>query len=334
MDKRVDALRVTACFMVLLLHISGASIHAFGPAWWGANFWDSLSRSCVPLFFMISGAMLLPKSESLFDFFKKRTIRIVLPLIFWSCVYLGWLKYNGVHTGNWVVAILTGPTMFHLWYFYAIIGLYAFMPVLRRFYQNSTAAERTWVLVVWFVASSLYPLFQSLLFDAQCGYLRQGLLAEVYHFYYFGGYVGYLLLGAMLAERKGSVKGGLSLFALASVGTMAATYIYSKRLGVPCEFFYVYLRPLVIAAGIGLFMAFMGMQKGNSSKALRVTSDATLGIYCLHPLVIDPIFMGHGWIHLTGRPWIDPLLAAIGVFIVAFVVISLARLVKPLRWIT
>src|SRR5207253_1791806 len=150
MDRRIDGLRVAACFMVVLLHISAANIHEFGPKWWGANLWDSISRACVPLFFMISGATLLRKEEPLSQFMRKRAFRIMLPLLFWSAFYLWWLQYNGVDTGNWLVAILRGPTMFHLWYFYTIIGLYMFVPVIRKFYRHSTTQEKVWFLCVWF----------------------------------------------------------------------------------------------------------------------------------------------------------------------------------------
>jgi surface polysaccharide O-acyltransferase-like enzyme len=334
MDRRIDLLRVTACFMVVLLHISGANIHEFGPKWWGANVWDSLSRACVPLFFMISGATLLPKSESLPDFFRKRASRIVLPLLTWSAFYLWWLQRNGVDTGNWVLAILRGPTMFHLWYFYAIIGFYLFMPVMRRFYQGSTSAERIFFLVVCFLVSSAYPTIQSLYLDKDCGYLRLGLLADVYYLQYFGGYVGYMFLGAFLHECKSSFKSGIAVYAVATAGTILATYFLSKKIGAPCEFFYLYLSPLVVLAAAGLFMAFMGLRGGPSSKALRIVSDSTLGIYGLHVFMIDPIFMRKGLIEISGSSWLDPVLATVGVFVACLVVIATARLIKPVRYLT
>lgn len=334
MDRKIDWLRIAACFMVVMLHISGANIHEFGPKWWGANIWDSMSRICVPLFFMISGATLLPKAESLLHFFRKRAVKIVLPLLFWSMFYLWWLQYNGVDTGNWILAILRGPTMFHLWYFYAIIGLYLFVPVMRRFYQGSTSSEKIFFLVVWFLVSSVYPTLQSLYQDKGCGYLPLGLLADVYHLQYFGGYMGYMVLGAFLYECKSSFRAGIGVFSVATVGTIAATYWLSKRIGAPCEFFYLYLSPLVILAAAGLFMAFMGWRSGPSSKALRVVSDSTLGIYGLHAFMIDPIFMKKGLIEFTGSPWIDPLLATTGVFVACLVVIAAVRLIKPFRYLT
>lgn len=334
MDRRISLLRVSACFMVVLLHVSGENFNSFGDKWWAANFFDSLTRACVPIFFMIAGATLLPKNETLGLFFKKRFLRIIPTSLFWSAFYLWWLWHNGVAVGNWAVAILSGPTMFHLWYFYAIIGLYLFVPVLRKFYQHSTRSEQAWFIAVWFLVSSIYPTIYSLSNDPTCGYLRLGLLADTYHLSYFGGYIGYLILGAFLAEGKGSVKIGFATFVIASVGTMVGTYLISRHFGAPCAFFYLYQSPLVVLAGGGLFLAFMGMRCDAPSKVVMALSDCSLGIYCVHVFIIGPVFGRAGISATVGNPWITSLTTAIGVFVVSFGVIYFARKVKPFQYVT
>lgn len=334
MDRRICVLRVVACFLVILLHVSAENIHVFSEKWWSANVYDSLARSCVPLFIMIAGATLLSKEETLGAFLGKRFIRIIPPLIFWSAFYLWWLQYNGVAVGNWVMAILAGPTMFHLWYFYALIGLYAVVPILRKFYQHSTRNEQMWFIALWFLVASVYPTLRSLQASKDCGYLQLGPLAETYHLTYFSGYIGFLLLGAFLAQGKGSVRVGLSIFFLASTSTMAATYWVSKRLGTPCEFFYLYLSPLVIFAALGLFMAAIGLRSGPPSRMLRTLSDCSLGIYCLHVFIIDPVFK-RGEISATlGNPWISSLTTSVGVFLFAFVVIYVFRKIPFFRYVS
>ncbi|NYH98096.1 acyltransferase [Cupriavidus plantarum] len=330
MDRRIDGLRVLACLMVVLLHVSSSHIHEFGPKWWSANVWDGLSRACVPLFFMLSGSTLLGRSESLTDFFRKRALRILPPLLLWSCFYLWWLWHNNAPTGNWLLAILRGPTMFHLWYFYAIAGLYLFMPVMRRFYQYSTQQEKIFFLVTWFLVASVYPTVQSLYTDVQCG--RAGLLGDVYQLQYFGGYLGYLVLGAYLAERRIAWQKGAALFAVSSVGTILLTYWLSKRLGMPCEFFHLYLTPLVVLAAAGAFIAFLGQPAAPSSAGLQWLSGCTLGVYGLHPFVIDRLLISRGWMNSTGWVWIDPLIGTAAVFLVSLAVIGAIRLIKPLRW--
>ena len=334
MNKSLNFLKIAACFLVVLLHVSAANIHEFGPKWWGANIFDSFARVCVPIFFMISGATLLRKQEPLSEFFTKRLSRIAMPLIFWSCFYLWWLSYNGVETGNWVLRILSGPTMFHLWFFYALIGLYFFVPIMRRFYQASTHTEKLFFLLTWFVVASIFPTIQSLIMDSQCGWLKPGILVDIYSLQYFGGYLGYMFLGAFLVDRNNSARQGIELYVIASIGTALLTYFLSKKIGAPCEFFYLYLSPLVVVAASGLFIAFIGAKPSTSGTMVDWIASCMLGVYCLHPFVIDPIFMSYGLINLTGSGWVDPILAACGVFLLSLSIISLIRLTKILRVIT
>jgi surface polysaccharide O-acyltransferase-like enzyme len=88
MDRRLDALRVAACFLVVLLHSASKAFYAFGPRWWRSNIWDSVAPVSIPLFFMISGATLLTKTEPLSELVLKRLSRILPPLLFWSMFYL------------------------------------------------------------------------------------------------------------------------------------------------------------------------------------------------------------------------------------------------------
>ncbi len=334
MDARISYLRIIACAMVVLLHVCGANVHEFSQRWWSANIYNSLTRACVPLFFMISGATLLYKDEALGVFLRKRLVRILPPLLLWSVVYLAWLKYWGAPTGNWIVAILSGPTMFHLWYFYAALGLYAFVPVLRRFVQNCTGGEVAWFLGIWFVAASTFPMVYSLVHDAGCGSLRMSVLDDTYHLGNFGGYAGFFVLGAVLrkhAARLGGWRIGMPVFLAASVGTGLAAYVQSASLGTVCEFFYLYLSPLVVLAACGLFIAVAGGTSSAPSPFIQRLADTTLGIYGLHILVIDRVAAFSGLSARVGNPWLTTPLTAVVVFVVCFVAIDSLRRIEPLR---
>jgi surface polysaccharide O-acyltransferase-like enzyme len=332
MDWRICLLRVLACFMVIQLHVAGELFTSFGPGWEAGNVYDSLVRASVPLFFMTARATMLRRDEPVGVFVKKRVLRILPPMLFWSAFYLWWLWYNGAGPANWIMAILTGPTMHHLWYFYAVIGIYAAIPILRKFYLHSSRAEHVFFLVVWLAVASMMPTAHTRLFNPICeGGLPAGGLASVYHFSYYGGYVGFLVLGAYIADSRPSRKAGWLLFLGASVGTMLATYFLSKQHGAACEFFYVYLSPLVVVAAYGLFSVVMSARERPAPRWLATLSDCTLGIYGLHVFVMDPVFKGQGWKATEGNPWISPLLVATGVFALSFVVVYAVRCIKPLR---
>ena len=89
-----DSLRAIAIMAVVLLHVSGPVVGAFprlsDSAWWTGHALDSLARASVPLFFMLSGALLLGRHEALSQFFHKRLSKLLPPLVAWSAIYLAW----------------------------------------------------------------------------------------------------------------------------------------------------------------------------------------------------------------------------------------------------
>ncbi len=62
----IDMLRVVACIFVVMIHSSATyvvkDIGSFN--FWIGNFLDSISRSGVPIFIMISGALMLDENYS------------------------------------------------------------------------------------------------------------------------------------------------------------------------------------------------------------------------------------------------------------------------------
>src|SRR3546814_17201773 len=87
--------------MVVILHVAATRFGTFDDQWWASNFYDSLARSCVPLFLMITGVLLLGKQESLPAFLSKRFARILPPLLFWSLFYMTWNTLKGEQYGPW-----------------------------------------------------------------------------------------------------------------------------------------------------------------------------------------------------------------------------------------
>lgn len=334
MDNRISILRLSACLLVVFLHASLDTVSQLGPHWWAGNVFDSFSRVCVPLFLMISGATLLGRSEPLIDFLKKRIVRIVLPLIFWSLFYLEWLSRNGTHTAGWFRAILSGPVIFHMWYLYAILGIYALVPLLRRFYQNSTRAEQIWVLTVWFAAGSLFPFLRSVIAPAACKSMEIGSIEVTYGLSNVAGLFGFLLLGAFLRDVRRNPIAMVTIYAIASTATAIGAYALSHAAGRVCVTIYAYQAPLVVIGASAIFCAFLSTEKSNPSRILTALSESTLGVYCLHIYVLANI---HGWLSFFPfgwSAWLDIPMAAIATFVLCLIIVMTLRLIRPVRWIT
>ena len=91
---RLDAARWLAAVAVVLLHSAALIVSdpaAYGGgAWLAANLYDSAARWCVPVFVMVSGALLLDpgKPQDALKFYSRRMARICAPLVFLSLIHI------------------------------------------------------------------------------------------------------------------------------------------------------------------------------------------------------------------------------------------------------
>ena len=140
----LDNSRIVAVFAVILLHTAGIVVNESdlgSEYWWIGNLYDSLVRWCVPVFLMVSGALLLDpnKDEDLGTFYIKRASRILVPVLFWSAFFLLWaiVKGNLASLADLSARLLSGKPHYHMWFLYMIVPLYLFAPFFRKIVANS-----------------------------------------------------------------------------------------------------------------------------------------------------------------------------------------------------
>ena len=112
-----DVLRVIAMIMVIIIHVSNVYTRSFNfidsNSYLVSLIFNTISRVSVPIFFMISGALLLDRK---FDFkkYKKRIFRIILLIVVWDILYLIWeYLFLGV-TYDKLYRLLLEPYRAHL----------------------------------------------------------------------------------------------------------------------------------------------------------------------------------------------------------------------------
>ncbi len=227
-----DALRIVACFLVVLSHCCDPYIAAFDGS---GNFVTavgvgSLMRCCVPLFAMISGLLLFPVNMDMGAFYRKRLKRVVIPCIVWSlalpllyyCYFAaGAVTTNpsivnvvGMNTFTWdatVAKLFTFPFNFNydttpLWYVYMLIGLYLFMPIINPWLTQAKKKDLKIFLGIW-IFTMILPYVQ--MFAPQLGYAgnygNMGILGvcdwnPYGMFYNFAGFMGYMVLAYYLVK--------------------------------------------------------------------------------------------------------------------------------------
>lgn len=225
----IDLLRVIACFLVILSHSCDPFVGQFDnnhTEFLTGALIGSFVRSCVPLFVMISGVLLLPVNTDMRTFYAKRTKRLFAPFVFWSLM-LPVLYFLYVNSGIHIVnpnLILEDHTLTKtlqklylfifnfnydttpLWYLYMLIGLYLFTPIISAWLKQASKQDIRLFLCFWLVSMCL-PYLQMLapLVGYAGNFGSMGLLGvcdwNAYGmFYYFSGFLGYLVLGYYLVQ--------------------------------------------------------------------------------------------------------------------------------------
>lgn len=198
----IHYIRVIACVMVVALHTL-PPISVFGVLQREDTIYSNLivvlTKPCVPLFFMITGALLLPfdDCQSWKDYYKKRISRILYPLLVWGVVYsivpflLGKEDLTQM-TIEMIESPLQPPAMVGgiLWYLFILIGIYLVIPFINpKIYSDNRVLSL--YMVLWML-SSLALLLQQFMPNLL------GINPYEHNFnllIYFSGYLGYLLLG-------------------------------------------------------------------------------------------------------------------------------------------
>lgn len=130
-DISLDIIRIFACCLVVLMHSPLPSSNANGPFLSGLSY---VTAPCIGLFFMVSGALLMPVKMDYFTFIRKRLSKVVIPTLAWTALYLLLRVYFSESELNIVRALASVPFSAQgegvLWFMYTLIGLYLLAPIL------------------------------------------------------------------------------------------------------------------------------------------------------------------------------------------------------------
>ena len=330
---------------------------------WGAIY-GSVLRPCVPLFVMITGALLLPVRGDTSAFYKKRITRVLYPFFIWSVIYnlfpwiTGWLGFSPqiildffpyageeVMRQSFSVAvkyILNIPFNFsilavHMWYIYLLIGLYLYLPIFSAWVEKASERAKQMFLLAWGVTLLLpyYYQFVDGYLWGTCSWNSFGML------YAFAGFNGYLLLGHYLKNLDWSMKKtlatGIPMFVIGYVVTffgfrhMTALPDYTDEM---LELFFTYCSLNVVMMTIPVFMLAkkVNIRSERIRKALANLTVCGFGVYMIHYFFTGPAVM------LTRAIGIPiPLqipVAAVMAFAVSWLIVNLVhRIGKPAKYI-
>lgn len=327
-NKRIiwlDFVKFIAISMMIAVHCTdNVTPTERSEAWynlWG-SFYGSFMRPAIPLFVMVTGALLLPVKENISTFYTKRLTRLVIPFIVWSVLYnlfpwitgllglsptiindfFAWAEPDQSFSGA-LHNILMIPFNFsmlavQMWYVYLLIGLYLYMPFFSAWVKQASVKEQKIFLTLWFISLFIPYLREYLTKDlwGTCSWNEFGLL------YYFAGFNGYLLLGYYIKNNDINFSWGkLAVIGIPSfIIGYCITFLGFKSItaipGQPAELvelFLTYCSPNVLLMTLPIFLVI----KKNHFKSVTIRrfainiSTCTLGIWMSHYLFLGPCYM-------------------------------------------
>jgi len=290
----IDFLRVVSAIAVIAIHSVTNFYATLAPStgeWWLSNFLMTTAKSSGPaIFVMIAGFILLNKKVDYAEFYKSRSRRILVPLVFWSILYSVFTLVfidNSFRDFIWRLTIgfiLSGTTYFHLWYLSMFVWLMLFTPALSKILQgdplNSNDVKIFIIIsIAFFSLSSL-----SNVKEAVTG-------SEITWFNNFGIYIFYFILGHLIPKHINSVKISEKMLLLIYISILAVSmlmnYVMANK-GLRDDNMIIgddTIFGFFAAIFFFTFITKVGPGKGISNE-LYTAAESSFGVYLIHPLIL------------------------------------------------
>ena len=298
-----DFLRSYGCLAVVLLHVISAwkDDITYSSSFYNADyiriFFNNgvvpiLVRLAVPIFFMISGALFLSPQRSVSWKQIKSHIQkllIILVLFGYPMALIELIVRNKnfdiMHLWMAFLNLLQADTWSHMWFLYAMIGLYLMTPILRAWIQKANKNEMKATIGIAVLLLSLIPTVNSF-----CN-----LKLTTFGIQTMGGALLCYLLGYSLYNtrwlyfvRKTEV------YIAGFIGgclTIAVGFFLRACTKSMLEPYHVWI---VIYASV-VFLVSVNVLEGrkiNRSKIIQFLSNMSLTIYVIHPIFINGLYKG------------------------------------------
>ena len=316
--KYIDMLKFVAIFSIVIIHVAGI--------WTNTELLHlkfhelkEVVRFGVPLFLMVTGCLAFNKEIELSNLLKKKSVRIVLPVVFFTIVGILLSVYS------------PKQPLSRYWYCWMALGVYLAIPIVNVFIQNVKEKELDYFIIMFLIASIIYHI---------CWKMEINIALDLN---FFIGPMSYVILGYYLSRKefKWSPKKIILISLIAFIAVTAFKILHY-------ETFYLYdnlmltsklslsFPQIIQAASVFLIVKYTYestsgisgaidrfLEKDIVNKFIVSVSRASYGIYLVHLLILRGC-LEHSLkgIHLTGTMTaISILLISTGLMIVSWIIV-------------
>lgn len=300
-DTALDIIKIIATIFVIKLHCGTDGIVS--------EVIHYICGMAIPLFLMVSGALILSKQHIGYKYVAKKAINICVIVALWSIV-LTVGKYaisrEFVNPLKYVQGAFNQEGMLsHFWYLLMLLLLYLLCPVLSRLSKNGTNIARTTIVLLLLCGiMSTLTLFMG----------NQGVEARIpqvlrlwTHIIYF--WLGGIAYNNLKARKSAIVASPLTVISIELIGIMMVIsmsilqYKILEKVVMIHSPEYLFSNPVVICYNVAVFCLFILLLPGLSTKKkeFRITalSKVSFGAYILHMFIIvamEKVVPGISWV--------------------------------------
>ncbi len=284
-NLNLDLMRCVGAMAVVYVHWVGFYTYQFDDlvAWSVADIVNAMSRFCVPIFIMISGALIVGRPINAWgQFYRRRLLSVLKPYFLGSLIYLLYQIYHDhtppVSAVAYCLAFIQGGSYFDLYFLPALFGIYILAPCFQgispKMGPSIVAAVMFLLAMEGIQRLVLFPLGATL-----------GEFTVVAEFlpYFLAGYM-------MFSMIEVSVIAAVIMFLSASAGIAIAVAVSCMLAGGHRNnfIFEEYDSPFVIVQSLAIFALLLKVRVTPLlGRAVQVIAPLSLGIYILHMLILN-----------------------------------------------
>ena len=296
----MDVLRIAACLCVIYNHTEEYGFFMFatrepGSMQYFVEMYASiLCKMAVPVFFALSGALMLGREISLKTLWKKKIPRIALALLLFCAVYYGAeIAADGtpLDIKRFIFGVYESGWGYSLWYLYAYLAFLAVLPVLSAMAKALDKRTYMYMLALALVFRCLVPGFEAYHWEGAHQLNPDFDLSILTCDIVLYPCIGYFIHHWMSRHDLRRMTLVLCVFSavLTAVSCVMTYRDYGRTWVVYKQTYHNLFAPVLCAAVFSLArLLFDGMDaEGRPARVLAWLGGCTFGIYLIHPLIVD-----------------------------------------------
>lgn len=329
----LEILRILSCFFVIARHTNSFVLQTYPEntlSWILTVCYHILSMICVPIFFMISGSLMLAKERSHKEMIKKTITRLLIPMLFFSII-IHFKRYpilNFENIVNFIQLFCKNQILGTYWFIYALMGLYLATPFLQKICKSMKKQDYKIFILYTIIFVATIPIFK-----------RYNIieLSQDFNIPLISTYVAYYIIGNYIfnfdikTTKKQDIILIVSSILLLIFGTVMS-YVDQSVLNYT-DYYYASMHRITVfipsITTVYIARKYLENKQISSkieSNILKISS-TTFGVYLIHALFIDNCKFIYNFMlnKLTITPIISLIIYQIILFIILTIIVNVMK---------